>query len=94
VEPIEVVKYIQKFINVLTVELMQDGGIPCAFAVMTVHPMATYAAQFNIVEGAAKELLPRGADEIRELLTKALRDWENVNYPDKVSISHSQCGHA
>ena len=94
VEPIEVSKYIRKFLNVLTLELMQDGGIPCAFAVMTVSPVAEHAAQFNIVEGAAKELLPQGADEVRQFLAKALRDWENINYPDQISIDHSFCGHA
>ena len=93
-EAIEIVKYIQKFINVLTIQLMEDGGIPCAFAVMTVSPVATDMAQFNIVEGAAKEMLPRGSDEVRQFLTQSLRDWEAINYPDKVSIAHGQCGHA
>ena len=93
-EPIEVLKYVQKFINVLTVQLMEEGGIPCAFAVMTVSPITEDAAQFNIIEGAAKEILPRGSDEVRQFLTQSLRDWENINYPDQVSIEHGEYGHA
>lgn len=93
-EPIDVEQYVKCFIRALTGQLLEDTGIPCAFAVMTITPVGESRVRFNIVEGGTKELLPKGKDEVRAFLTKSLRMWEEINYPDKVPAGPEQVGHA
>ena len=96
IEPIEIIKYIQKFLSVLTKELVQQAEIPAAFAILMVNPVSDKMAQFNILTGASPQLLPRGKEEAEQMLKDALRNWERVNYPADSCIHHwpTEGGHA
>jgi len=86
-EPDVLRQYMQSFYQTLGAELRANmGSIPCAFGVMLIEPMSLNTVRFNIVTGSVKELLPKGSDEAMAMLEKFLRDWEQMNYPDKIDI--------
>ena len=45
--------------------------------------------RFNVLIGGVDELLPRGRDEAMAMLQRMLREWEQMNYPNMVTISNT-----
>lgn len=97
---IQVQEHIEKFCRILKAQLLEEGGIPAAFAVMVTMPLGTmadqegYIVQHNIITGSSRELLPKGADEAEEMLKQGLRHWESIAHPDKVSLIGKTVGSA
>ena len=89
IEPHAIEEYRSKFYRTLGAELRANAGaLPCAFALMFIESGDTPSdIRFNVLVGAVKELLPKGAEEAMAMLQHLLRQWEQMNYPDKVIIS-------
>lgn len=89
----EVETFIRKFCHALEVTLLEDGGLPIAFAVMQRHERGEGAVLHAVVVGHSKWALPKGADEVKEMLRKGMRKWEDINFPEKYPIG-TGVGHA
>jgi len=90
IEPHIIENFRRSFYKTLGIELRSHANlIPCAFAVMFLEPIASTEIRFNMVMGSVKELLPKGSDEIMAMLEKALRDWEEINYPETCGIGET-----
>lgn len=81
---------VKKFCHALEETLLEDSGIPVAFAVMVQFDkgevMGKYMISHMVLVGHSTHFLPKGGEKAREFLKDGLRKWERECFPESVPV--------